>query len=156
MFDPSKPLRYDMTLIDSQHTCHASSYTAPQLPATDLAKGAIACPIMSRRPRILRKSRQSRQTLRRNTTRLLQHPRSPDPPGDNITIKDAPENSDYLFTVPSTSHSHLARASQDLLKRVSCLFDSPSDLHDEGTLKAGLGTYVSLPFNRGPAESANS
>jgi hypothetical protein len=77
-------------------------------------------------------------------------------PGHDHFITDVPGNFDYLFTVPSTSPPHLAQTLRELLKLVSCPFGSPSSLNVEGTLKAGLGAHVTLPFNRSTPDSKES
>lgn len=76
---------------------------------------------------------------------------------ESVTATDTvhtPRNFDYLFSVPSSSPDYLVQASCDLLNRVSCPFDSPPSLHNEGTLRAGLGTHTTLPFNRSPVSDA--
>ena len=77
-------------------------------------------------------------------------------PEKDIPVVETPENFNYLFMIPSTSPLDLARASRELLKHVSCPFGSPSSLRVEGTLKAGLGAHVTLPFNRTTPDSEKS
>lgn len=75
----------------------------------------------------------------------------PDVSGDDCTDK-----SDYLFSAPESSEPQLLQASRELLQRVSCPFDAPSSLHDEGTLRAGLGAHVTIPFNKSPQNEQQS
>jgi hypothetical protein len=77
-------------------------------------------------------------------------------PADDTLFCDTSDNFDYLFSIPSTSPPQLAQVSRDLLKRISFPFDSPSSLHDEDTLRAGLGAHLTLPFNRSPPQDASS
>ena len=77
-------------------------------------------------------------------------------PEKDISVAEASENFDYLFMIPSTSPLNLAQVSRELLKHVSCPFGSPSSLRVEGTLKAGLGAHVTLPFNRTTPDSEKS
>lgn len=77
-------------------------------------------------------------------------------PDDNTHVYDTPDNFDYLFSIPLPSHPQLAQVSRDLLKRVSCPFDSPSSLHDEGILKAGLGAHITMVFNHCPPYDTES
>jgi hypothetical protein len=55
---------------------------------------------------------------------------------------DVPVNFDYLFVVRDSPWSHLEQVSRNLHKLVSCPFGQPSNLHAEGTLKAGFGTHL--------------
>lgn len=66
---------------------------------------------------------------------------------DVTDVSDMPVNTNYLFSIPPDSPPDLAQVSCDLLRCVTCPFDSPSNLHNEGKLKAGLGAHVTLPFN---------
>src|SRR5690242_3863198 len=72
------------------------------------------------------------------------------------------ERFDYLFVTPKLPSSHLDQLFQDLHKLVSCPFGRPSNLHAEGTLKAGFGTHldwtssVTLPLKNATIEAANS
>lgn len=75
---------------------------------------------------------------------------------DDIPNNDSPDNFDYLFSTPESSHSQLLEVSCDLLKRVSCPFYAPFSMRDEGFLRAGLGAHVTLPSNRSPPKEANS
>lgn len=74
-------------------------------------------------------------------------------PEDDHFTTDRPGNSDYLFTIPSKSPPYLAQTLRELLKLVGCPFGSPSSLNVEGTLKAGLGAHVTLPFDRSTPDS---
>jgi hypothetical protein len=74
----------------------------------------------------------------------------------DISVYDNPDSFDYLFSIPTSSHPQLQQTSQDLLRRVSCPWDVPSSLHDETTLRAGLGSHVTLPFNNSPAKEQQS
>ncbi|KAF3032831.1 hypothetical protein E8E11_000369 [Didymella keratinophila] len=75
---------------------------------------------------------------------------------DDVSVYDTPDNFDYLFSVPEFSNPLLQQTSQDLLRRVSCPWDVPSSMHDETTLRAGLGAHVTLPFNNSPAKEQQS
>lgn len=75
-------------------------------------------------------------------------------PTDDIDVFDIPDNFEYLFSVPTSSPEHLVQLSRTLLKRVSCPFDVPFSLQNEGTLKAGLGVHTTLPFNYIPQQDA--
>lgn len=75
---------------------------------------------------------------------------------NDISDYDTPDNFDYLFSIPAFSDPQLQQTSQDLLRRVSCPWDVPSSLHDETTLRAGLGAHVTLPFNNSPAREQRS
>ncbi|KAF3045946.1 hypothetical protein E8E12_008500 [Didymella heteroderae] len=75
----------------------------------------------------------------------------------DISVCDPPDNFEYLFSVPTLSHPQLQQISRDLLKRVSCPFDAPSSsLHDEATLRAGLGSHITLAFNNSPPKEQKS
>ncbi|KAL1653318.1 hypothetical protein SLS61_004195 [Didymella pomorum] len=74
----------------------------------------------------------------------------------DIDVYDSPDSFDYLFSIPTSSHPQLQRTSQDLLRRVSSPWDTPSSLHDETTLRAGLGAHVTLLFNNSPAKEQQS
>ncbi|KAF3009435.1 hypothetical protein E8E13_000527 [Curvularia kusanoi] len=66
---------------------------------------------------------------------------------DDTDASDSRQDFNYLFSVPSDSPAHLAQMSHELLKYITRPFDSPSNLHDEGTLRAGLGAHVYMLFN---------
>jgi hypothetical protein len=80
----------------------------------------------------------------------------------DLSVVDMPEKFDYLFAIPKSLSSPLEQASKDLHKLVSCPFGQPSNLHAEGTLKAGFGTHLdwssfrSSPFEKATTEAGNS
>jgi hypothetical protein len=79
-----------------------------------------------------------------------------------LPVIDVPERFDYLFVTPGLPSSHLDQLSQDLHKLVSYPFGRPSNLYEEGTLKAGFGTHLdwtssaTLPLKNATTEAANS
>lgn len=76
-----------------------------------------------------------------------------DQPNENAMDSD-PDDFEYLFSSPVTATDFLAQLAGDLLLLVSNPFGHPTNLHTEGTLKAGFGSqqdwnvFVTLPFNR--------
>ena len=80
----------------------------------------------------------------------------------DVSTVDTLESSDYLFSIPELSPPHLDKIPRDLLKLVGSPFGHPSNLHTEGTLRAGFGSqiewdsFVTLPFNNAVPKAANS
>lgn len=73
---------------------------------------------------------------------------------DDIDVFETPTDFDYLFSIPQNSPAHLAQTAHNLLKNISCPFGTPSNLQDEGTLKAGLGAHVTMLFNNSPPQDS--
>ncbi|KAF2103228.1 hypothetical protein NA57DRAFT_52754 [Rhizodiscina lignyota] len=80
----------------------------------------------------------------------------------NLSDVAMPDQLDHLFTTPSGAPAELLQISQELLKLIGRPFGHSSNLHTEGSLKAGFGsqldwnTFVTLPFNKTPSDSMNS
>ncbi|KAI9695822.1 MAG: hypothetical protein M1820_008416, partial [Bogoriella megaspora] len=82
-------------------------------------------------------------------------------PGNDISSVEMPDDCFHLFVAPSDTTTHHHQMSQELLELFSRPFGHKSNLHIEGTLKAGFGTqldwnnFVTMVFNKTHSDAAS-